>query len=307
MFSLFGATLCSCCGMLICYFLNYNPVLGIILGAPVGFLTIDLFIRGQRRVFYSNIYYYLNKTDDYHGLTEALFGLLGALTHGRVYHGYHKGRNLYKSVLNLSSEGRQRADRFYRLGAAYKLSVPDILSFLFTVSRFSAHLPLLTYEMCLQMLLRKGTLTDAELNELKEISAFFGLSDKKCRRLINKRRAQISAELSATDKLIDDNYFASAANERANKNTAGNGTTRDDQTDLDNIPHEVLAAFSLLQLRYDAALDEVTAAYKKLRFNLHPDRHPQADDREKARLTAELIRLQAAYATLSAYLTQGQD
>ena len=131
MFSLFGATLCSCCGMLICYFLNYNPVLGIILGAPVGFLTIDLFIRGQRRVFYSNIYYYLNKPDDYHGLTEALFGLLGALTHGRVYHGYHKGRNLYKSVLNLSSEGRQRADRFYRLGlpvnCRYPISCPFCL------------------------------------------------------------------------------------------------------------------------------------------------------------------------------------
>lgn len=301
MFSFFGATVCALGGMIICYFLNYTPVLGIILGLPLGFLSIDLFIRSERRKFFTNIYYYLNHPDDYPGLTEALFGLMGALTRGSVYRGYHKSLNLYKAVLNLSPQESRRADRFFLLGAAGKLSIPELLHSLFTLGSLCAHIPLLAYEMSLQLLLRKGSLSEAELRDLTEIASYFGLSDKECRRLIKKRTAQICTTVSAEDREIDKDYCAFDRASRQ-ENTYANDSSRDGMSDIGSIPHEVLAAFSLLQLRYDATLEEVKAAYKKLRFKLHPDRHPQANNQEKARLNAELIRIQNAYATLSAYL-----
>lgn len=302
MFSLFGSALCAAVGILICYFSGYNPVLGLLLGMPLGFLTIDLFIRRQRKIYHDNIYFYLNRPDDYHGLTEALFGLLGAMTRGSVYHGYHKGRNLYKECLNLSPDGRRRADCFFRRGASGNLSVPDILSFLYMVSGFSLHIPLLTYEMCLQMLLRKGSLSADEREQLEYIADFFGLSRRRCGKLIAKRMQQVLPTLSADDARLDETYFSDPSQDNSNY-SADTANQREPTFDAGQIPHNVLAAFSLLQLRYDASLNEVKSAYKKLRFSLHPDRHPKADAQEKARLNTELIKIKDAYTVICNYLT----
>ena len=291
MYSFLGLALGSICGSSICLYLGITPAFGIIVGAPLGFIGIDLMIwYWCRKPYQNNIYAYLRNAAAYPDLTVALFEILGTLTHGSVYKGYERALKFYVAALNLDKESSLRAHNAFYAGVKRQEPTAQVLATLFTYGTHAVHIPILCVEMSLQLLLHKGYLSDGERDEILKLGRYFGFKEKTLMKLIAKRTRQISSSCSYLDKELSTAY----------KSTAKGFTT--EKPHSQGIPEDIVLAFGALKLRTDATLAQVTAQYKKLRFKLHPDHHPQATDAQKERLAQDLIRLNTAYELLCTYL-----